>query len=213
VVEGASKLGARVPVAWALTAVGVVLLVAIPYGLLPYLDTGLVFLIDAVVCLPFLVQGPVALAWLRQRQTVLAFLDRLGPDTRVEKASAFSLYAFFFWVRSTRDGVEHRFAYGYWPFRFRKPPHVKMVWPTSRKGISLQNRNRFNQFSAKFNTIEFTYLKNWHVALFAYPTRDESWWFKLYLFKGKAAKPEHLLECFQIGVETKEKLTRENPAF
>ena len=79
--------------------------------------------------------------------------------------------------------------------------------------VSLQNRNRFNQFSARYNTIEFTYLKTWHVQLFAYPTRDETWWFKLYLYKGKDAQPEHLIECFQICLDTKDKLTRENPAF
>jgi len=195
------------------TALGVALLVAVPYFLLPHLDPGLTFLLAAVVGLPFLVQGPVSVALLRQREVLIEFLDRLGPTTRIESSSPFTLYSYFLWVRATTDGVEHRFAYGYWPFAFRKRPHVKMVWPTTRKGISLQNRNRFNQFSARFNTMEYTYLKNWHVQLFAYPTIDETWWFKLYLYKGASAKPEHIKECFQICVETKEKLTRENPAF
>lgn len=212
-VEGASKLNARVPLAWVLTVVGVGLLVAVPFLLLPYLDTGLTFLLAALVALPLLAQGFISVALLRQRETLLAFLDRLGPDTRIESSKALTLYSYFIWVRTKRDGVEHRFGYGYWPLRLRKPPHVKMVWPTTRKGISLQNRNRFNQFSAKYNTIEFTYLKSWHVSLFTYPTRDETWWFKLYLFGGAKAAPEHLMECFEICVDTKEKLTRENPAF
>lgn len=189
------------------------MLVAVPALLLPYLDVGLTFLLAALVALPLLVQGPIALALVRQRDTLLKFLDRLGPETRIESSKAFTLYSYLVWVRTTRDGVEHRFAYGYWPFAFRKPRHVKMIWPTTRKGISLQNRNRFNQFSAKYNTIEFTYLKSWHVSLFAYPTRDETWWFKLYLLGGARAGPEHLMECFEICLDTKDKLTRENPAF
>jgi hypothetical protein len=193
--------------------VGVALLPAVPYVLLPVLNAGLAFLIAAIIGLPFLVQGPISVALVRQREPLLAFLERLGPGTRIEKSSQFTFYSYFIWVRTTHDGVEHRFGCGYWPFAFRKRPHVKMVWPTTRKGISLQNRNRFNQFSARFNTIEYTYLKNWHVKLFAYPTRDETWWFKLYLYYGAKAKQEHLWECFQVCLETKEKLTRENPAF
>jgi hypothetical protein len=88
-----------------------------------------------------------------------------------------------------------------------------MIWPTTRKGISFQNQTRFNNFSKKFNTMEFSYVRNWTVRLFTYPVKGDFWWFDLYLFRGAKATAEHLWECYQIALETKDKLTRPNPAF
>jgi len=205
------------PLALLWSAVGVVILAFLPYLLvvymLAYLPPAVIFLLSALVALPFLLQGPVALALGRQRAVLLKFLERLGKDTEIVSSQPFTLHSYYLKIRAKHEGVDHEFFYGYWALPGRSPPHVIMVWPTARKGISMQNRNRFNLFSRKFNTMEFTYLKNWHVRLFAYPVKDDFWWFDLSLYRGGAATENHLFECFQIAIETKDKLTRENPAF
>lgn len=211
--KGEGKLKARLPLALIWSAVGVLLLAALPRVLLPYLDPGLAFLIAALVAIPFLIQGPSALKMAKQMPPFLRFLERAGPDSQIVSSKPFTLYAYYLKVRITHDGKPHEFYYAYWPFRFRSPAHLAMVWPTTRKGISTQNRMRFNNFSKRFNTMEYTYVRDWHVRLFAYPVKDDFWWFDLYLFNGAKASDNHLWECLQIALETKDKLTRPNPAF
>ena len=189
------------------------MLVAVPWALLPYLDVGLTFLLAALFALPFLLQGPAALMAGKPRAAVLTFLNSLGAETEIAASKPFTLSSFMIKVRAPSEGKVHEFWIGYVPFHLRRRPHIKMVWPTERQGISLQNRHRFNLFSSRFNTIEYTYLKNWHLQLFAYPMKGDFWWFNLYLFGGVNATEHHLKECFQIGLETKDKLTRANPAF
>jgi len=216
-VKGQAKLNVRIPLAIAWSAVGVVLLAFLPYLLvlytLAYLAPALIFLMSALIALPFLLQGFVALALRRHRPVLLKFLERLGPDTTIVSSKVFTLYSYYLKVQAKYEGQEHQFEYGYWALPGRKRRHILMVWPTTRKGISMQNRNRFNLFSAKFNTMEYTYLKNWHVRLVAYPVKGDYWWFDLYLFNGGDASENHLFECFTIALETKDKLTRPNPAF
>jgi len=205
------------PLAILWSALGVLLLAALPYLLvtyaLAYLPPSVIFLFSAIIALPFLLQGFVALNLRRHRAVLLKFLERLGPDTAIVGSKAFTLYAYYLKVRTKYEGQEHEFYYGYWALPGRTRRHTLMVWPTTRKGISMQNRNRFNLFSAKFNTMEYTYLKSWHVRLVAYPVKGDYWWFDLYLFNGGKATDNHLFECFTIALETKDKLTRPNPAF
>lgn len=212
-VKGARKLKTRLPLAIAWTAVGVLLLAGLPRVLLLYLDPGIAFLISALAAIPFLLQGPAALMMKKQMPPLLKLLERLGPESEILSSKPFTLYSYFLKLRVIHQGTVHEFYYGYWPFRFRSPPHITMVWPTTRKGISFQNRLRFNNFSKKFNTMEYTYVRDWAIRLFAYPVKGDFWWFDLYLFKGAQATENHLWECFQIAIETKDKLTRQNPAF
>jgi hypothetical protein len=216
-VKGESKLNLRVPLALLWSAVGVLLLASLPLFLLTYarpqLGAPLIFLLSALIALPFLLQGPVALLLRRQRPALLKFLERLGPDTEITKSRAFTLQSYSLDIRAVWEGREHRFRYSYWALPGRTRPHVTMIWPTTRKGVSLQNRNRFNLFSRKFNTMEYTYLKNWHVRLFAYPVKDDLWSFRLTFFNAAKANENHLFECFKIALETKDKLERPNPAF
>lgn len=177
------------------------------------LDVWLSGLIAVAVAVPLLVQGPFALALPLQKAALLKFLERCGPEAEILSSRPFTLLSFLFEVKTVEKGVEHRFSIGYAPFGLRAPAHLIMIWPTTRKGISFQNRVRFNNFSKKFNTMEFSYLRNWHVRLFAYAVKDDFWWFDLYLYGAMKATDDHLWECYQIGLETKDKLTRPNPAF
>jgi hypothetical protein len=214
-VKGEGKLNARVPAAAAFTAVGVVVLAFLPSVLIAQLGWAPLqsAVLSILAALVLLVQLPFALTLRPQKAALFAFLERCGPETEILKSKAFCLDGYDIEVKVVVNGVEHRFRYGFSPVTFRGPPHVFMVWPTTRKGISYQNQVRFNNFSRKFNTMEFSYLRNWTVRLFAYPVRGDIWWFDLYLFRGAKASADHLWECFQIALETKEKLTRPNPAF
>ncbi len=214
-VKGEGKLASRVPVAFGLTAAGAVVVAFLPWilasqGALSFFQATLVSILAA---LPLLVQAPFALALRGQKAALLKFLEGCGPETEILSSKAFTLLSFLIEVKTVEKGVEHRFRYGFAPIGLRGPPYVVMVWPTTRKGISYQNRVRFNNFSKKFNTMEYSYLRNWTVRLFAYPTKGDYWWFDVYLFRGAKAAAEHLAECYQIALETKEKLTRANPAF
>lgn len=170
-------------------------------------------ILSIVLALALLVQFPFALALRSQKAALLAFLERCGPETEILSSKAFCLDAYDIEVKTVAGGQEHHFRYGFAPLGLRGPPYVYMIWPTTRKGISFQNATRFNNFSKKFNTMEFSYVRNWTVRLFAYPTKGDLWWFDLYLFRGAKATADHLWECYQIALETKEKLTRPNPAF
>ena len=214
-VKGEGKLAARVPAATAFTAVGVVIMAFLPSLLIA--QAGMqplpAVILSILVALVLLVQLPFALTLPGQKAALLTFLERCGPETEILKSKAFCLDGYDLQIKTVANGTEHRFRYGFAPLGLRGPPYVYMVWPTTRKGISYQNQVRFNNFSKKFNTMEFSYVRNWTVRLFTYPTRGDLWWFDLYLFRGAKATAEHLWECYQIALETKDKLTRPNPAF
>lgn len=213
-VKGEGKLASRVPLALAWTAVGVVVLALLPRAFVQNgLDLPVSVFLTALLALPLLLQGPFSLALPRQKAELLQFLARCGPETEILSSKPFTLLSYLLEIKTVDKGIEHRFKYGYAPFRLRAAPHIMMTWPTTRKGISYQNQIRFNNFSKKFNTMEFSYLRNWAVRLYAYPVKDDFWWFDLYLFRGKKATQNHLWECYQIALETKDKLTRPNPAF
>ncbi len=214
-VKGEGKLSVRPPLAFVWTVVGILLLLFVPRLLVLDAEWGLepAVVLSIVLALPLLLQGPFALALPMQKAEMLKFLERCGPETEIVRVKPFSLRSYVIEVKTVAAGAEHHFLYGYTPFALRGKAHVFMTWPTTRKGISFQNKVRFNNFSRKFNTMEFSYLRNWNVRLFLYPVREDYWWFDLYLFRGSKASNDHLFECYQIALETKEKLTRPNPAF
>ena len=214
-VKGEGKLATRLPAAAGFTAAGVVLLAFLPSILVAQvsLQPLQAAIVSILLSLPLLLQLPFALTLRRQKPALLKFLERCGPETEIVRSKAFCLDGYDIEVKTVVDGKEHRFRYGFAPIGLRGPPYVYMVWPTTRRGISFQNQTRFNNFSKKFNTMEFSYVRNWTVRLFTYPTRGDVWWFDLYLFRGAKATAEHLWECYQIALETKDKLTRPNPAF
>ena len=214
-VKGEGKLGSRLPAALVFTLVGVLIVAFGPAFLIA--NAGLkaidATLLCIVISLALLVQLPMALALRGQKAALLQFLERCGPETEILKSKLLCLDAYDIEVKTVAGGQEHRFRYGFAPLTLRGPAYVYMIWPTTRKGISFQNETRFNNFSKKFNTMEFSYLRNWSVRLFTYPTKGDLWWFDLYLFRGAKATSDHLWECYQIALETKDKLTRPNPAF
>ena len=214
-VKGEGKLAVRVPLGFAATALGVLVALFLPGVLVSTLQWAVepAVVLALVLAAPLAVQGPFALALPMQRVELLKFLERCGPETEIVRVRPFSLRSYVIELKTTAAGAEHHFLYGYTPFAFRGRPHVFMTWPTLRKGISIQNKVRFNNFSKKFNTMEFSYLRSWSVRLYLYPVRDDYWWFDLYLFHGSKATNDHLFECYQIALETKDKLTRSNPAF
>jgi hypothetical protein len=214
-VKGEGKLKARIPAALGETVAGALIVAFLPSILVAQAGWKLLdaTILSIIVSLVLLVQFPFSLALRGQKAALLEFLARCGPETEILSSKAFCLDAYDIEVKTVANGAEHRFRYGFAPLGLRGPPYVYMIWPTTRKGISFQNQVRFNNFSKKFNTVEFSYLRNWTVRLFAYPTKGDLWWFDLYLFRGAKATAEHLWECYQIALETKDKLTRPNPAF
>lgn len=213
-VKGEGKLNARVPAAFGQLLAGLLVLGFLPQLLVNYGGSiALAVLACVAVAVPLLVQGPFSLALPMQKAALLKFLERCGPETEILGSKLVTLFSYRIEVKTVAGGMEHRFFIGYRPLGLRTPSHFLMVWPTTRKGISMQNRVRFNNFSAKFNTMEFTYLRNWTVRLFTYPMKGDTWWFDLSLFKGLGATAEHMWECYEIALETKDKLTRPNPAF
>ncbi len=214
VVKGEAKLNTRVPFAFGELVGALSVLGFLPQVIRNYGGTiELAVLASVALALPLLVQGPFALALPMQKAALLKFLERCGPETEILKSKLFTLMSYEVEVKTVASGQEHRFFIGYRPFGLRTPSQLRMVWPTTRKGISYQNQIRFNNFSRKFNTMEFNYLRNWTVRLFTYPMAEDTWWFDLYLFKGLRATCDHMWECYEIGLETKDKLTRANPAF
>jgi len=213
-VKGEGKLNARVPFAFVELVAGLLVLGFLPRLIVTYGGSiALSVAASVALAVPLIVQGPFALALPIQKAALLKFLERCGPETEILKSKAVTLMSYDIEVKAVVGGAEHRFFVGFRPFGLRTSSHFLMVWPTTRKGISYQNQVRFNNFSRKFNTMEFTYLRNWHVRLFTYPMAQDTWWFDLYLFKGLKATADHMWECYQIALETKDKLTRPNPAF
>ena len=213
-VKGEGKLSTRVPFAFGELVAGLLVLGFLPQLIVNYGGSiSLAVLASVALSVPLLVQGPFALALPAQKAALLKFLERCGPETEVLRSKLLTLMSYDIEVKTVAGGVEHRFFIGFRPFGLRTPSQFLMVWPTTRKGISYQNQIRFNNFSRKFNTMEFTYLRNWSVRLFTYPMAKDTWWFDLYLFKGLRATADHMWECYEIALETKDKLTRPNPAF
>lgn len=213
-VKGEGKLNTRVPFAFGELVAGLLVLGFLPQLIVNYGGSiSLAVLPSVALAVPLLVQGPFALALPMQKADLLRFLGRCGPETEILRSKLLTLLSYDIEVKTVAGGVEHRFFIGFRPFGLRTPSQFLMVWPTTRKGISYQNQIRFNNFSRKFNTMEFTYLRNWSVRLFTYPMAKDTWWFDLYLFKGLRATSDHMWECYEIALETKDKLTRPNPAF
>lgn len=212
-VKGEYKLKARVPIAWALSAAGAALLVVLLLVLNAYLAPLYTILLGAVIAFPLLLQGPVSLPSARQYKTLLEFLERCGPDSQIASAAPLTFYSYFLKIKARYKDQWFEFGYGYWAIPLpRRPPNIRMVFPTKRQGISYQNLVRFNNFSKKYNTTEYTFLKGWHVRLFLYPKKPY-WWFDLMIYRGETASERHLYEAFTIAAETKINLEGPNPPF